>query len=209
MEFAKMTIEDFLGVLKTKEPVPGGGGASALTAGIGAALGNMVGSLTVGKKKYADVEEKMQELMVQSCKLIERFKELMDEDAKAFAPLAAAYSLPKNTEEEIAYKDQVMEAALKDAANAPLSIMQTCCAGIDIVEEFAKYGSRLAVSDAGCAAANLEAGLKAAALNVYINTKAMKNREYAESLNERVDNMLEMFGKKANDIYELVKGGLK
>lgn len=208
MAFAEMKIEDFLDVLKTKEPVPGGGGVASLVGGLGIALGNMVGSLTVGKKKYADVEDLVKELMDKSEALMNKFKSLMDEDAEAFAPLAKAYSLPKETPEEIAYKEEVMEKALKAASLVPLEIMKTCLEAIDLVEDFAKYGSRLAISDAGCAATLLEAALKAAALNVFINTKSFKNRAEAEEMNAFANNAIEEYSKKASAIYESVKAQL-
>lgn len=208
MAFAEMKIEDFIDVLKSKEPVPGGGGVASLTGSLGIALGNMVGSLTVGKKKYADVEDKIKELMDKSEILIKRFKSLIDEDASAFEPLSKAYSLPKNTKEEADIREQVMEEALKGAIAAPLEIMKTCCDAIDVVEKFAQYGSRLAISDAGCAATLLSSALKAASLNVFINTKSVKNREEAEKINRYAENMIEEYCARADAVFEAVKGQL-
>lgn len=161
MDFTKRSCEEFVSVLATKEPVPGGGGASALVGAVGVALGNMVGSLTVGKKKYADVEDEMNALMEQCQTLEKELLALVKRDAEVFEPLAKAYGMPKETEEQKAEKARVMEIVLKDACSVPLEIMEKCCEAIDIIEVFAKKGSRLAVSDAGCGAACCRAALLA------------------------------------------------
>ena len=114
------TIEGFLEVLSSKEPVPGGGGASALAGALGNALGQMVANLTIGKKKYADVEAEIKELLGRMQKLQAAFVTLADRDAQVFAPLAQCYSLPSLTEEEKAYKEKVMEERLLDASFVPL-----------------------------------------------------------------------------------------
>ncbi len=208
MNFNEMTIKDFVQTLASKEPVPGGGGASALIGSIGVALGNMVGSLTVGKKKYADVEEDIKVLMFKSERLSEKLQELIDKDAESFAPLAKAYSLPKETEEEIAERNMVMEAALEGASLVPIEIMETVCEAIDIVGEFARKGSKLAISDAGVAAIALRSALLGASLNVFINTSSMKNRALAMELEGRADEMINEYGAKAEKIFNIVKDKL-
>lgn len=209
MEFSKMSCEEFVEILSTKNPVPGGGGASALVGAVGIALGNMVGSLTVGKKKYQEVEAEIIELKSKSDQLQNEFLRLIQEDAKAFEPLAKAYSLPKDTEEEKAEKERVMEIVLNQACAVPVKIMEKCCEAIDIIEEFANKGSVIAISDAGVAAACCKAALLGASLNVYINTKSMKNRELADKLNENADQMIEKYGKKADEIFSKVQDRLK
>ncbi|MBR6273772.1 MAG: cyclodeaminase/cyclohydrolase family protein [Lachnospiraceae bacterium] len=205
MNYNEKTIKDFIQVLSSKEPVPGGGGASALIGSIGIALGNMVGSLTVGKKKYADVEEDIKILMFKAERLAEKFQELIDKDAESFAPLAAAYALPKDTEEEKAERTRVMEAALETASLAPLEIMETVCEAVDIVSEFATKGSKLAISDAGVAAIALRSALLGASLNVFINTASMQNRSLAAELEGRANEMIEEYGAKAEKIFNSVK----
>ena len=207
--FTEMKCEDFVEVLASKEPVPGGGGASALAGAIGMALGHMVGSLTVGKKKYADVEEEIKALMLRAEDLQKKLLSLVEEDAKVFEPLAKAYSLPKDTEEEKAERAKVMAVVLRDACEVPLGIMRTCCEAIDVTAEFAAKGSALAISDAGCSATILRSALKAASLNVFINTKSMEDREYAEAVNAEAEEMLAVYGEKAENIFESVKGRLR
>ena len=191
MGFSTVPCNEFVDVLSSKAPVPGGGGASALVGAVGTALGNMVGSLTVGKKKYADVEEEMYSLKEKATKLQEELLRLVERDAEVFEPLSKAYGMPRATEEEKAEKARVMEIVLKDACSVPMEIMEKCCEAIELLEVFAEKGSTLAISDAGVGAAMCKAALLGASLNVYINTKSMKNREYAEELNAKCDAMLE------------------
>ena len=209
MGFTKGSCEEFVDVLASKAPVPGGGGASALVGAIGMALGNMVGSLTVGKKKYADVEAEMYELKAKADQLQADLLRLIERDAEVFEPLAKAYGMPRETEEEKAEKARVMEIVLKDACSVPMEIMEKCCEAIDLIVEFAAKGSALAISDAGVGAAFCKGALQGASLNVYINTKSMANREYAEELNAKADAMLEKYTKIADEVFESVLGRLK
>ncbi|MFR4386573.1 MAG: cyclodeaminase/cyclohydrolase family protein, partial [Lachnospiraceae bacterium] len=168
-----------------------------------------VGSLTVGKKKYADVEEEMWELKKKADELQKELLHLIERDAEVFEPLSKAYGMPRETEEEKAEKARVMEIVLKDACSVPMEIMEKCCEAIEIIVEFAAKGSTLAISDAGVGAAFCKAALQGASLNVYINTKSMKNREYAEELNAKCDAMLEKYTKIADEVFESVLGRLK
>lgn len=205
MTYSEMKIDDFVAALAGKEPVPGGGGASALVGALGTALGNMVGSLTVGKRKYADVEDEIVALKCKAGELQTELLALIQADAECFRPLADAYGLPKGNEQEIAHREKVMEDALSLACSAPMRIMEICCTAIDVTEEFAKKGSRLAISDAGVSAAMLKASLFGASLNVSINTQLMKNRDYALSLDAKCEQMLSEYGEKADKISNSVR----
>lgn len=203
----KMTdssCEDFVFALASSAPVPGGGGASALVGAIGMALGDMVGSLTLGKKKYADVQADI-ELLKQKASVIEQeLLALIERDAEVFEPLSRAYGLPKETAEEQEHKAQVMEAALKEACLVPLSIMERCCEAIVLINEFAQKGTAIAISDAGCGAACCRAALTSASMNVFINTKAMKDRAYAEEINRKANALLEQYIPLSDTIAESV-----
>lgn len=209
MGFTKNTCEEFVEVLASKAPVPGGGGASALVGAVGMALGNMVGSLTVGKKKYADVEADIIALKEKATALQADFLTLVERDAEVFEPLAKAYGMPKETEEEKAEKARVMAIVLKDACSVPMEIMEKCCEAIDVIEEFAAKGSALAISDAGVGVAFCKSALLGASLNVFINTKSMADKEYAAQLNEKADKMIEEYSKKADEIFEKVNARLR
>lgn len=178
---------DFLEELSSAEPVPGGGGASAAVGAFAAALGLMVANLTVGKKKYADVEDEMKEIREKLKGLRDRLVELTDEDARAFEPLSRAYSLPKETKEQQEEKDRIMEQALYEAGVTPLQIMETALETIRLLEILEEKGSRLAVSDAGAGSLLAQAALEGAALTVFINTRLMKDREKAEAMNRQAD----------------------
>jgi formiminotetrahydrofolate cyclodeaminase len=209
MGFAEKSCVDFVSVLASKEPVPGGGGASALVGAIGAALGNMVGSLTVGKKKYADVEADIVRLKKASDKIQGDFLALVQRDAEAFAPLAKAYGLPKETEAEKAEKTRIMEAALKEACSVPMDIMRKCGEAIKVIEEFAAKGSSLAISDAGVGVLFCKAALTGASLNVFINTAAMTDKPYAEKVNREANALLAEYEPLADKIFKSVKDRLK
>lgn len=203
--FTDKTITEFMDELASNAPVPGGGGAAALLGAVGVSLGDMVGELTTGKKKYADVEEDIQRLMKEAKEIKDEFLRLIDADAEAFAPLARAYGIPKDEPG----RDEIMEEALKNGAAVPMDIMRTCGRALDIIEEFAEKGSRLAVSDAGCAAAGCKAAMQAASLNVFINTKSMKDRPHAEALNAEADQLLAKYTALADKIFDSVAGKLR
>lgn len=209
MSYIEKSCRQFIEVLSSKEPTPGGGGASALVGAVGTALGGMVGSLTAGKKKYKEVEAEIKQMMEVSNQLQNDLLDLVQKDAEAFAPLARAYSMPKETKEEQEEKNRVMEAALKEACGVPFEIMENCCRGIDLCGSFAEKGSVMAVSDAGAGASFCRAALQSASLNVYINTKSMKDRDYAEQANRKADEMLAVYTKKADEILANVFAAIK
>jgi formiminotetrahydrofolate cyclodeaminase len=208
MHFSDLSGKEFIEVLSSNAPVPGGGGAASYVGAIGIALGNMVGSLTVGKKKYADVEADIIKLKEKADLLQKEFLTLIDKDAEVFEPLSKAYRLPKDTEEEKAARAEVMEKALKTACSVPLEIMKKCCEALELVKEFAQKGSALAISDAGCGAACLKAALVSASLNVFINTNLMTDRDLAEEANSKANSMLEEYGKLADEIFNQVRARL-
>jgi formiminotetrahydrofolate cyclodeaminase/kynurenine formamidase len=199
-----LSCENFVHALASKAPVPGGGGAAALVGAVGIALGNMVGSLTNGKKKYADVWEEIQVLQAKADGLQDELLALVERDAQVFEPLSRAYGLPKGTPEEIAHKEQVMEAALREASSVPMEIMAKTCEAIDLLQDFAAKGTAIAISDAGCGAVCAKSALQSAALNVFINTKGMKDRNCAEALNQKANDMLAIYVIKADEIYQSV-----
>ena len=201
MDMTLASCREFVKVLASDAPAPGGGGAAALVGAIGTALGNMVGSLTVGKKKYADVED---EIIALKAKCDELQKQLLDQveaDEVNFLPLAKAYGIPKDDPN----RDKVMEEATIIACSTPMHIMELCCEAIDAIAVFAAKGSRLAVSDAGCGAICCKAALQSASLNVFINTKSLKNREAAEELNAKANGMLDKYCAMADEIFAEVR----
>ena len=203
MDMTLETCRNFVSVLASDAPAPGGGGAAALVGAIGTALGNMVGSLTVGKKKYADVEAEIIELKAKCDALQMELLNQVEADEINFLPLAKAYGIPKDDPN----RDKIMEEATIIACSTPMKIMELCCQAIDCIAVFAAKGSRLAVSDAGCGAVCCKAALQAASLNVFINTKSLKNRDTAEELNRQANLMLNKYCQLADEIFDEVKAG--
>jgi formiminotetrahydrofolate cyclodeaminase len=209
MDFAEKSCVDFVNALASKEPVPGGGGASAMVGAIGAALGNMVGSLTLGKERYADVEADIIRLKKDADRLQGELLGLVQRDAEGFAPLAKAYGMPAETGAQRVEKAGVMEAALREACAVPLEIMGKCGEAIKLIGEFAAKGSSLAVSDAGTGALFCKAALLGASLNVFINTAAMKDRPCAEDINRRANALLAEYEPLADAIFRSVQDQLR
>ena len=203
MDMTMETCRKFVEVLASDAPAPGGGGAAALVGAIGTALGNMVGSLTVGKKKYADVQDEILALKAKCDDLQKQLLDQVEADEVNFLPLAKAYGIPKDDPN----RDKVMEEATIIACSPPMHIMELCCEAIDAIAVFAAKGSRLAVSDAGCGAVCCKAALQAASLNVFINTKSLKNRDVAEEMNSKANQMLSKYCALADEIFNEVKAG--
>ena len=201
MDMTQESCRKFVEVLASNAPAPGGGGAAALVGAIGTALGNMVGSLTVGKKKYAAVEEEIIALKARCDALQTELLDQVEADDKGFVPLAKAYGIPKDDPK----RDAVLEEATVTACAVPMHIMELCCQAIDCIAVFAEKGSRLAVSDAGCGAVCCKAALQAASLNVFINTKSLKNRTVAEEMNAKANGMLDTYCAKADEIFKAVR----
>ena len=211
IEIEKMertTLEDFIWALGSSDPVPGGGGVSAYVDALGAALGNMVCFLTTGKKKYAEYQTEIDEIIPKLNIYTERFLNGMKEDARCFLPLSKAYALPENTPEEKAHKEKVMEELLTSAAETPLSLMCNISETLVIIERLAEIGSRLAVSDVGVAASMCRAAMESASLNVFINTKYMKDREKAQSLNDEAMELVSAAATLSEDIMAQVREAL-
>lgn len=183
MKMLEQSAVDFIGALSSNAPVPGGGGASATVGALAAALGMMVTNLTIGKKKYADYEEELIRCRSELEGLRDRLITLTDKDAEAFEPLSRAYSLPKDAPDY----ERIMEEALLTASLAPLEIMDTALECAHVLEVLVEKGSRLAISDVGVGIYFAQAAIEGASLNVYINTKMMKDRTRAEALNDRAD----------------------
>lgn len=200
---------EFINILSSKAPVPGGGGASALVGAIGTALGAMVGNLTLGKKKYADVQDDIKNLLIKAESLQKDLLELINKDALAFEPLSKAYGLPKDTPEQQQYKAEVMENALKVASSVPYEIMEKCIEAIDLHEEMAQKGTKIALSDVGVGVAFCKSALMGASLNIYINTGLMKDRNYAIDLENKADALIEQGTKKADEVYNFVMSKIR
>lgn len=200
----ELDLNNFTKELSSGAPVPGGGGASALMGAVSASLCSMVGNLTSGKKKYAEYQADIERIIASAVALNEDMLTLIEKDAEAFEPLAKAYSIPKEEPE----RDEILEKALYEAALAPLDIVKKSKEVSELISELVVKGSRLAISDVGVAASACEACAKGASMNVYINTKLMKDREVAAKLNEETLALVADVCSACDKAYEEVKGGL-
>lgn len=200
MNLRDESISEFTRLIASTAPAPGGGGASAAVGAMAVALGNMVGTFTVGKKKYADVEDDIQKLMAQCENIRMSLLELIDEDAENFIPLSKAYGIPKDAPG----RDEELERCLRLAAEAPRKILILCCEVLDILDQFAHKGSKLMISDAATGTAFCKAALQGAVVNIKVNTKLMKDRAYAKSINESVETMFTLACEKADRIFNFV-----
>ena len=201
VHFKEYSCQEFCEVLASKAPVPGGGGASALVGGLAIALGNMVGNLTLGKKKYADVEEEIQICNAQAEILRNRFLDLIQADGDSFAPLAAVYRLPSGTEEEKKIKEEKLQQALADACVVPEQIMECCMEALKLIDIYEAKGSVMAVSDAAAAALLAKSALSAAALNLRINARSLQDRTVAEEILGRMHACIDAGDTLADAIY--------
>ncbi len=199
-------IDSYVQELASAQPVPGGGATSALAGALAVALCKMVGHFTVGKAKYADNEEDVKRIMAEADKLQEELLDLVDKDPVAFKPLSNAYSMPQNTPEEIAERENAIENCLHEAAAVPINVMDCCAQALDLIEEMLNKGSVMLISDTGSAATICKAALEAAALNVVANTMYMKDKDYARALNTDVARFLADYQEKADKIFDKAYG---
>jgi formiminotetrahydrofolate cyclodeaminase len=176
-----LSVNDFLDEIASPSPAPGGGSVSALAATLGAALTSMVCYLTIGKKKYDDVQSEIEKVLKQSEELRAQFKAIIDEDTAAFNNVMSAYGLPKDAEEQKSKRTAEIQEAMKTATLVPLKLMEFCGEAMKLVKIIAERGNQNSLSDAGVAALMLNAGCEGAALNVFINLNGIQDKVFVEA----------------------------
>ena len=204
-EIKDKSIQLFLDELASKSATPGGGSVSALMGAQSAALTSMVCNLTIGKPKYAEVEAEMQALLQKSEALREKLTGLIKADVDVFNRLMAAYGLPKETDEDKAARTEAIQTVLKAATEVPLECVRACAEAIELSRCAANKGSLGVISDAGAATMAGYGGLKSAALNVYINTGSLKDRQFAEAKLAELATILKDVDVAVEEIYQMVK----
>ena len=204
MNISEKSCIDFVEVLASKAAVPGGGGAAALVGAIGMALGSMVCNLTIGKKKYAEYEESVKDILARASKLEADLLAMIDKDAEGFYPLSKAYGLPTSTEEEKQFKAETMEKALKVACEVPLNIVRACYEAIKLHEDLVDKGSRLAISDVGVGVQCLRAAILSGQLNVVININSIKDQDYVNEVRNEVEKLVEDGVRICDEVYAKV-----
>jgi formiminotetrahydrofolate cyclodeaminase len=196
----------FLDDLASERPTPGGGGAAAISGAMGAALVSMVCNLTIGKPKYAEVEADLKQVLETSEKLRAELTKAVGDDVKAFDAVMGAYGLPKGeTDEEKAARIAKIQAALKEATDVPLECARLCAEVVKLSAVTADKGNVNVVSDAGVAVQSAYAGLMSAALNVRVNAKSIKDRDFADGRLQELETLLADAGAETERTYEVVK----
>ncbi|MEW6436413.1 MAG: methenyltetrahydrofolate cyclohydrolase [Pseudomonadota bacterium] len=200
------TIGKFLDELASEAPTPGGGGAAALSGAMGAALVSMVCNLTIGKKNYEAVSEDLKKTLRRAEELRAEVTKGIDEDVVAFNTLMGAYGLPRATDEDKAARSAAIQEALKTATLAPLHTCKICYEVIALSADAAEKGNLNVISDAGVAVLAANAGLRSCALNVFINAKSIKDRDFAEKQLVEVNALLSKAAAETEAVYEVVRG---
>ncbi|MBQ9330543.1 MAG: cyclodeaminase/cyclohydrolase family protein [Oscillibacter sp.] len=199
-ELTQKSCADFAQVLASSAPVPGGGGAAALTGALGAALGSMVANLTVGRKVYAQYEEDLRSILERGEALRTGLLALVERDAAGFTPLARAYAIPKDDPA----RPETLEAATLAACEAPLEMMRLCGQAIQLLEELLEKGSVTLVSDVGCGALCCGAALESAGMNIFVNTRTLRDRQAASRLDAQTDVLLREYLPRARQVADEV-----
>lgn len=204
MKLVDNTCVDFTNQLASKQPVPGGGGASALVGSIGIALGSMVCNLTIGKKKFKPYEEELNSILLEAKKIQEELLEMIDMDAENFLPLSKAYGMKKDTEEEKKLKEETLEKALKKASEVPVAIVKKTYESIKLHERLVNNCSKIAISDVGVGVQCLKAAIIGAQLNVIINMNSIKDENYVKMLKDETEDLVKEGCQIADRVYETV-----
>ncbi len=188
------SVKEFLDSVAAKTPTPGGGSVAALSAAISCSLAEMVCNLTIGKKKYADVEEEMKRMAAKMAKARQQFLQLVEEDAKAFDEVMKAYKEGGDA-----------QAALKKAASVPYETASQCISIMDNLLVIAEKGNKNSITDTGVAALMAKAAFHSALLNVKINLKYIEDEQYKQKMEKEMEEMTESMERKFNKVIEIVE----
>ena len=206
--FTEQQLQTFLDQLASRASTPGGGSAAAIMGAMGAALISMVANLTVGKKKYEDVEAEMQGFLEQSEALRTRLTGMIQADVDVFDKVMAAYGMARETEADNEQRSRAIQAALKEATDVPLACAQLCADVIELCRPVAEKGNLNVISDAGVAVLAAHAALRSAALNVYINIGGIRDSDFVNDRRKKLEFVLSGAGIATETVYELVKSKL-
>lgn len=205
MQLIDREVKDFVTVLGSDAPAPGGGSASALAGAMGISLTKMVTELTIGKKKYAEFEEEVSKAQKEAARLQSAFIRAVDEDTEAFNKVSAVFTMPKDTEEEKEIRKQAMQRALEGATQTPFKMMEIAVEALKVTRELIGKSNTNAASDLGVAALNLKSALQGAWLNVLINLSGVKDEEFVTRYKEKGNVLLSEGTSLADEIYTAIE----
>ena len=204
MKLAELKTAEFVDLLASDAPAPGGGSAAALEGALGAALTAMVCSLTVGKKKYAEFEETAKAAQAKAIDLKARFVDVMDRDTEAFNVVSAAFGMPKATDEEKAARSAAIQKGLEGCTKTPFEMMELAVETLELTASVLGKTNDSAASDLGVSALSLRAAIQGAWLNVLINIGSLKNKELGEDYRKKGEALLARALPLADQIYDAV-----
>ncbi len=206
--FVEKTLEEYVAAAASGAEVPGGGSVSGVVAALGAAMGEMVGNFTSGKKKYADFADDLQEILTTLATVRQKLLVCVDRDAEAFLKFNDVYAMSKVTEQEKAARTAAMQDCLRGAMQPPLEIMRLSLEAIRLLPDLAQKGNQNLITDAGVAAIGLYGAIRAARYNVLINLKWLKDEAEVEVRKNEVRQILEDAGCIAASVEDMVENAL-
>jgi formiminotetrahydrofolate cyclodeaminase len=202
------SVEEFLDELASGHPTPGGGSAAAIMGAMGAALVSMVCNVTLGKKGYEGVEPEMKAVLQESEQVRRRLTAMVAEDIAAFDSILAAYKLPKTTDEDKAMRVAAIQTGLRRATETPLDCARVCAEVIALARRASEHGYLNVISDGGVGVLAGFTALRSAALNVYINAPALKDRAFAERATAELEKLVEFGARESEAVYKIVRDKL-
>jgi formiminotetrahydrofolate cyclodeaminase len=203
--FGEQKLSEFMEVLSSSSPTPGGGSASALSGAVGASLVAMVANLTIGKKKYASVEEEMKDVLSKATSLRQKMTDLVSRDAESFDAVMAAFKMAKETEEEKKARKAKIQETTKAATEVPLEVMRKCLSGMELCSQVAEKGNQNSISDAGVAALQFEACADGAMLNVLVNLPGIEDEDFKSRAKGVADGIQKEMESRSARILDLVR----
>lgn len=207
-KLTERSIESFLDQLASSAPTPGGGSVAALSGALGAALISMVCNLTIGKDKYADVQDEIAAILQNSEILRKKLTELVEEDVAVYTELSQTMKMPRDTQEQKNVRARAMDKALKAATDVPLRVAEACASVMELCRPAAEKGNINAISDVGVGILLAEAGLRSAALNVLINLGWIKDEKFVSESREKLNTLLSGKPTLRDEIYDFVASKL-
>jgi formiminotetrahydrofolate cyclodeaminase len=199
------SLQSFLDELASSAPTPGGGSAAAIMGAMGAALVSMVCNVTLGKKGHEAVAPELNAVRDESEQLRARLTAMVAEDIAAFDGLMAAYRLPKASEEEKSRRAEAIQTNLRAATETPLACARACAEVVALSRRAGEKGYAGVISDAGVGVLAANSALRSAALNVYINAPALKDRAYALAATAEIEKLLDDCARESESIFALVR----
>lgn len=209
MKLADMTVTEFVDTMASDAPAPGGGSAAAIEGALGTGLIAMVCALTIGKKKYAEVQELAASVQAQALLMKDRFTAIIDLDTEAFNGVSAVFAMPRDTDEQKAARKAAMQEALKKCTDTPMEMMRLSLEGMKLIESICGKLNASAASDLGCAVLSLRSAVQGAWLNVLINVGGLDDAAFADNLRGKGQAIIDEILPLADRLYAAIQGSLQ